>query len=143
MKKLILPAALLLASGCAQLNTGNTPQEFTLDKKYIVEWIGDQPLIDRSHLSITLGKDQRAFGHAGCNNWFASYQLSGQQLQLEAIATTRKLCAPSLMQQEQLFLEALAQIRRWDFSPQGQLQLWNAYGNVMRLWPAEPGKADQ
>jgi heat shock protein HslJ len=102
-----------------------------------VEWIGERPLIDRSHLTITLGEDGRAYGSAGCNHWFASYRRAGDALRFEQPGATRKLCAPALMEQEQRFLEALGQVQRWDVSGIGQLRLWPAEGKPIRLWPEE------
>lgn len=141
MRKLLFTmTASLLVSGCGLLQPkepASQPQ-LELEQKYIVEWIGQRPLIDRSHLSIQLEQQQKAGGFAGCNNWFASYVLQGDKLELDNIATTRKLCAPSLMEQEQSYLEALSQVQRWDFNDIGQLQLWPADGDPIRLWLQSP-----
>lgn len=135
MKLLILSALTLgVLSGCSLF--GNNGNKLQSGQKYIVEWIGERPLIDRSHLSLQLDtKQQRAHGFAGCNNWFGNYELQDGQLRINQIATTRKLCAPALMEQEQRYLAALPQIERWDFSAIGQLQLWPAKGAPIRLWP--------
>src|SRR5690606_8476097 len=128
-----LPVALAIALlGCAA-----DPLQLEQERSYRVEWLGERPLIDRSHLTLTLGTDGRAYGTAGCNHWFASYELSGQQLRFGAVGSTRKLCAPALMEQEQRFLDALSEIRRWDVSPIDQLRLWPAEGKPIRLWPEE------
>lgn len=134
MKKLSLILGLaIFASACSSLPSDSN--SLTQEQLYYVEWIGERPLIDSSYLSITLGKNLRAHGVAGCNNWFAEYQLNGKSLQLDKFATSRKLCAPALMEQEQRFLEALSQVKRWNFSEQGQLQLWPENGAPIRLWP--------
>ena len=130
MKKTLLASCALALSACGSLPS--TPLQ--TEQSYQVEWIGERPLIDRSMLTLTLLDDQRAAGLAGCNNWSASYQLSGNTLSLQNIATTRKLCAPALMEQETRFLESLSQVQRWDFSPTGQLRLWPAEGKPLRLW---------
>ncbi|MGG2397340.1 META domain-containing protein [Pseudomonas sp. SH1-B] len=122
----LLAAAL---AGC----TSNAPQLET-ERSYRVEWIGERPLIDRSHLTITFAADGRAHGNAGCNHWFAGYALNDDALTFEAPGSTRKMCAPALMEQEQRFLTALSQIKRWDFNAIGQLQLWPASGKPIRLW---------
>ncbi len=128
-----LIAILVLAS----LSACTSGPQLESDKAYQVEWIGERPLIDRSHLSITLGADGRAYGNAGCNHWFASYQLDGNKLSFAQVGATRKLCPPALMEQEQRFLEALGQIQRWDVSATEQLRLWPAIGKPIRLWPEE------
>ncbi|WP_375737731.1 META domain-containing protein [Pseudomonas boanensis] len=130
---------MLLLAGLAAGLTGCASDALQLqtDRTYQVEWIGERPLIDRSHLTVTLGEDGRAYGTAGCNHWFASYKLEGDQLSFGAAGSTRKMCAPSLMEQEQRFLEALTKVQRWDFSPIDQLRLWPTEGKPIRLWPAE------
>ncbi|UZT80241.1 META domain-containing protein [Ectopseudomonas chengduensis] len=127
-----LPLALLTATlvGCAS----DAPQLET-ERSYQVEWIGERPLIDRSHLTVTFAADGRAHGHAGCNHWFAGYMLKDDAVRFETPGSTRKMCAPSLMEQEQRFLAALTEVQRWDFNDIGQLQLWPATGKPIRLWP--------
>jgi heat shock protein HslJ len=133
MKHALVPTLFAATlSGCA-----SDPVQLENDKTYRVEWIGERPLIDRSHLTITLGEDGRAYGSAGCNHWFASYRRDGDALRFEQPGATRKLCAPALMEQEQRFLEALSQVQRWDVSGIGQLRLWPAEGKPIRLWPEE------
>ncbi|MFD3302683.1 META domain-containing protein [Aquipseudomonas alcaligenes] len=133
MKHALVPALFAATlSGCA-----SDPVQLENDTTYRVEWIGERPLIDRSHLTITLGEDGRAYGSAGCNHWFASYRRDGDALRFEQPGATRKLCAPALMEQEQRFLEALGQVQRWDVSGIGQLRLWPAEGKPIRLWPEE------
>lgn len=51
----------------------------------------------------------RVSGFAGCNRFMGQYRYSGQQLQLSGLATTRKLCAPVIMNQERILLSQLQQ----------------------------------
>ena len=133
MKHALVPALFAATlSGCA-----SDPVQLENDKTYRVEWIGERPLIDRSHLTITLGEDGRAYGSAGCNHWFASYRRDGDALRFEQPGATRKLCAPALMEQEHRFFEALQTVERWDISPIEQVRFWPAEGKPLRLWPEE------
>ncbi|SFI65653.1 heat shock protein HslJ [Pseudomonas guineae] len=125
----------LLAASLAGCAT-SSPQLQT-EQTYQVEWIGERPLIDSSHLTITLGDDGRAYGNAGCNHWFAGYTLTGAQISFSAAGSTRKMCAPALMEQEARFLENLSTVQRWDFSATEQLRLWPAEGKPLRLWPED------
>ena len=129
MKPLLISLLGATLLGCAS----QAPQ-LQHEHSYRVEWIGERPLIDRSYLSITFGADGRAYGSTGCNHWFAGYSQQDGQLRFDAPASTRKLCAESLMEQEQRFLTALAQVQRWDHNGIGQLQLWPASGKPIRLW---------
>ncbi|WP_137885168.1 META domain-containing protein [Pseudomonas sp. 2FE] len=130
--KRTLALSLLATSllGCA-----SDPLVLEQDSTYQVEWIGERPLIDNSHLTLTLGADGRAYGSAGCNHWFASYAMQGERLSFGQAGSTRKMCAPALMEQEARFLEALGKVQRWDVSPIDQLRLWPAQGKPIRVWP--------
>lgn len=102
---------------------------------YRVEWIGERPLMDYSYLNIILDRDNKAYGLAGCNYWSANYQLQANKLSFTTpIATTKRQCAPALMEQEQRFLKALPTIKTWDFSEIQQLQLWPTQGQPIKLW---------
>ena len=133
MKSLLLTLlAAVLITGCA-----SEPSALKQDHGYVLEWIGERPLIDNSHLTMTLGNDGRAYGNAGCNHWFAPYQLQGETLSFGPVGSTRKMCAPALMEQEHRFLEALGNVQRWDISPIEQLRLWPAQGKPLRFWLEE------
>ena len=95
MKKIAALLPLALLSACAS----NQPSLQT-ERTYRVEWIGERPLIDRSYLTVTLGEDNRAYGNAGCNHWFGSYELDGQRLRFSNLGSTRKMCAEEIMEQE-------------------------------------------
>lgn len=124
--------ATALLTGCA-----TDTDALKRDHGYVLEWIGERPLIDNSHLTMTLGKDGRAYGNAGCNHWFASYQLDGDAIRFGPVGSTRKMCAPALMEQEHRFLEAIGKVEHWDVSEVEQLQLWPAQGLPLRFWPEE------
>ncbi|MBA1230538.1 META domain-containing protein [Pseudomonas viridiflava] len=107
------------------------------DQSYVMEWIGERPLIDNSRLTMTLGADGRAYGNAGCNHWFAPYTLRDGTISFGALGKTRKMCAPALMEQEERFLKSMSSVQRWDISPIQQLRLWPAEGKPLRFWLEE------
>ncbi|MBV2131550.1 META domain-containing protein [Pseudomonas sp. MAP12] len=127
------PAILALAlAGCAA-----TPPALEQERTYRVEWIDERPLLEGSHLTITFGADDRAYGTGGCNHWFAGYGVEGEILRFSQIGSTRKACAPALMEQEARFFQALEHVRRWDLSPLEQLRLWPEQGKPIRLQPEQ------
>ena len=130
-------AAWIAVFGASLLGCAAEPVKLQQDRSYLLEWIGERPLIDRSHLTITLGADGRAYGTAGCNHWFAPYSLDGEKLSFGKVGSTRKLCAPALMEQEQRFLKSLETVQRWDISPIDQLRFWPAKGKPLRWWLEE------
>jgi len=129
----LLVASLLLA-GCA-----SDKIKLELNRTYVLEWIGERPLIDNSYLTITLDEDGRAFGTGGCNHWFASYTMKDQQISFGQTGSTRMMCAPALMEQEQRFFDALGKVQHWDLSETEQLRLWPAEGKPIRMWPEASG----
>ncbi len=133
MKRLALSALIGMSlMGCAA-----EPVQLQHNRSYILEWIGERPLMDYSHLTITLGDDGRAYGNGGCNHWFAPYTLEGHRLSFGKIGSTRKLCAPAVMEQETRFLQALEKVERWDISPIEQMRFWPAQGKPLRWWLEE------
>lgn len=130
----VLSSALVGAAlaGCAA-----EPIKLQQERSYVLEWIGERPLMDYSHLTLTLAADGRAYGNAGCNHWFAPYTLDGDKLSFGTVGSTRKLCAPALMEQEKRFLQALTTVQRWDISPIEQVRFWPAEGKPLRFWPEE------
>ncbi|MDN7140961.1 META domain-containing protein [Pseudomonas sp. JQ170] len=132
--KTLLLSALI---GTALLGCAAEPMKLEQERSYLLEWIGERPLMDYSHLTLTLAADGRAYGNGGCNHWFAPYQLDGDKLTFGKVGSTRKLCAPALMEQEKRFLQALETVQRWDVSPIEQVRFWPAEGKPLRFWPEE------
>jgi len=133
MKSLLLTLlAATLLSGCAA-----DTQALRRDHGYLLEWIGERPLMDYSHLTMTLGKDGRAYGNAGCNHWFAPYTLDGERISFGPVGSTRKMCSPAVMEQEHRFVQAIGTVQRWDISQIDQLRLWPGHGAPLRFWLEE------
>lgn len=128
-------ALALLAIGL--FGCSSEPLQVVNERVYQAEWINGQPRIHHSHPTLILGQDGRAYGNGGCNHWFASYSLEGDKLSFSEIGSTRKMCPPPLMEQEQRFLDSLSKVLRWDFSSKEQLRLWPAEGKPMRLEPQD------
>ena len=122
-------SALLLA-GCA-----GQPPVIEAGSSYRVSWIGEQPVRDDTYLAVTFDENDRAFGTGGCNHWFAGYGVEGMIMRFSKVGSTRRLCAPEVMQQEQAFFDALTQVRHWDRNDDGELRLWPEQGKPLRLQP--------
>ena len=58
-----------------------------------------------------------ARGHAGCNNFFGSFETSGDTLSFSALGSTMMAC-PEGMDTEQAFLQALGETNRYEISGQ-------------------------
>lgn len=53
-------------------------------------------------------RERRLSGSSGCNRYFASYSLTGDHLRIGPLGSTRMMCNPDQMAQEDRFLQALA-----------------------------------
>ncbi|KFI32823.1 lipoprotein [Haematobacter missouriensis] len=87
-----------------------------------MEDIGGSGIIDGSHVTLAFANG-RVSGRAGCNGYFAGYELTGESLRFQQAGATMMACAPALMDQERKFLDALASVTDFDFSNDGALLL--------------------
>lgn len=69
--------------------------------------------------------DQRISGRAGCNYFFADYSTQNDQLDVERITTSRKICFSTVMHQEQLLLKMLAEAKRFERGADGSLIIYS------------------
>jgi len=135
---LLATAALTACSTSKKVPDNAEPAVLQVGSSWQVEWLGERPLVDNSHLTLTLAEEGRAYGDGGCNRWLSGYELQGDSLKFTAPVSTMMACPQALMEQEQRFLNMLDKVTRWDFSANGQLQLWPEQGEPIRLWVEQP-----
>jgi heat shock protein HslJ len=83
----------------------------------------------------------RLSGFAGCNDYFASLAVTGDQIQVSAPGSTRKACAPTVMELEQEYLTLIAKASAFVVTP-GRLELSLSDGSGMEFRsPAGTSKA--
>jgi heat shock protein HslJ len=75
------------------------------------------------------GADGRVTGSAGCNTYMGPYQSEARSLTIGPLATTRRLCAQPVMEQETAFLAALQTATQYQFES-GGLVLRDASGAI-------------
>jgi heat shock protein HslJ len=97
---------------------------------WTVEEIAGRGVDDQPPVELVLLPEGRAGGTGGCNRLTGGYALDGASLRFGALAATRMACAPALMDQEQRFFAALAEVRGWRIE-QGRLLLTDAGGAVV------------
>jgi heat shock protein HslJ len=90
------------------------------------ETITGRPVVDSAASTITFEADGRVSGHGGCNRYFGTSTIAGEQLSFGAMAATRMACAPGLMDQEARFFEALGSAERWTIGADGLLLIYSA-----------------
>ena len=87
-------------------------------------------LINGTEITANFGEDGRVTGSAGCNDYFATYTIEGDQISIGQAGLTRKACAnpEGIMEQEQLLLEALQMADVYSIRG-GQLDLRTSEGS--------------
>lgn len=104
--------------GCA-----GSPASLLQAREWVVEDIDAKGIIDMSRITLNFTDNRQVYGRAGCNNYRGSFQLTGEQLTVEKIASTQMACAPALNNQETHFLDLLNQVIRFDIRQDGALIL--------------------
>ncbi len=83
-----------------------------------------------TEITAMFGEDGRLTGSAGCNNYMTGYTVDGNTISIEPAATTRKMCADDVMQQESAYLAALLMAETFDIQGD-RLELRTADGALV------------
>ncbi len=123
----VVLAASLLAGTAVTATATSLPQGV-----WIVEDIDGRGVID--NLQSTLEADgDRVAGMAGCNRYNGQLREDGTALSIGPVISTRMMCPPAVMDQEQKLFSALARVRGMDLR-NGLLHLLDAEGrSIIRL----------
>lgn len=80
--------------------------------------------LPNTRISAVFSKDGEVTGSAGCNRYFAAYNVTDKNIKIGPAATTKMFCAlpQGTMKQESAFLRALESAARFRFKD-GQLEL--------------------
>lgn len=115
---------------------GGRPEKMLRGTEWVVEDIGDTGIIDSSRVTMEFLEDQHVAGHASCNQFSGGWNLTGEGLDLTRLVSTRKACAPALMNQEERFLSLLEEVQNFDIGRHGELLLRAADGRSIRATPS-------
>lgn len=91
-----------------------------------VEDIDNGGIIDRSMITMDFSEGGRIMGFTGCNRYFGDANVARDALSLGGIGSTRRACAPALMNQEQRFLNALNDAARYAIDKDTWLVVYDA-----------------
>jgi heat shock protein HslJ len=98
--------------------------------------MGKPPLAGTS-ISAQFTSDGKVSGSAGCNQYSGSYTVSGSKIDFSApLATTKMMCEPAVMEQENAYLQALGEARSFSVSGD-QLTLTGADNALLALFQAQ------
>ncbi len=123
-------SACQLLSGHAQeheMSRGFSPDEL-VGPEWVVENIADQGIVDASRVTLNFDGKGRVFGKASCNGYSGQYEKTGEAWTFSQLITTKKLCPPALMTQEQRFTAILAEVETIGRDASGALVLTDSAG---------------
>lgn len=92
------------------------------------------PLVPGSQITAEF-KDGQLSGRSGCNNYFASYQVNGNVLQISGAGGTEMFCSEpeGVMDQETAYLKTLGMAASYQISG-GKLQIADASGKPILIY---------
>jgi len=135
---LLLALWLLAITGCANVTKVNMAEFDLTNTEWWVEDIDGKGVIDMSHTTLWFQEQGGVTGDTGCNRYRGSAEISGTSISFGPMAGTRKACAPSLMDQEMKFYQAIAKVMSWEIADTGLLHLKDANSNtIIRAWQVE------
>lgn len=139
MKPVLLLAALLALAGCAREVSVMKGQEQVISVtlaggSWRVEDVNGGGVIDNARLDMTFDVTElRVSGHAGCNSFSGSFVETGMVVQFGPLMTTRKMCAPALMDLEAKLLGALQAATSVSYDATGAATLRTPDGRRIKL----------
>lgn len=84
-------------------------------------------------------EDLRVAGSAGCNRYFGTYQLDGDQLQIPGpLGSTMMMCPDAQMMIEDTYLPTLGLVNSYEIDENNQLNLFDADGNSILVFQVDP-----
>tara|TARA_R110002124_G_scaffold61744_4_gene169008 strand:- start:478 stop:1626 length:1149 start_codon:yes stop_codon:yes gene_type:complete len=117
---------------------GGSPQSLLTGREWIVEDVDDKGVIDNTRMSMNFTAEGLLGGVLACNHYSTGYQLTGEGLTTQAIASTNKACVPALMNQDGHFLEVLGDINRFEIDNAGALLLYSSDNRSIKARAQEP-----
>lgn len=94
-----------------------------LGTAWLAEDIDGRGVIDRARSTLEFPITGQVAGLAACNRYFGAVSLTADTIAVGNLASTRKMCSESLMEQEQRFLAALSKAKRLELTHEGQILL--------------------
>ena len=121
---------LILLAGCAAAPGG---RQFS-EREWRASNLNGVPILPGSSVTLRLEGGGRVSGNAGCNLYSGTYRrMSKEGIDFTTLATTRKACAPELMDQERRFLSILEAVEGYSFYSDGSFSLVSPDGRAIRF----------
>lgn len=117
-------AELTTADGTLKGCGGNS-MSLLEEKQWTVSSINGEPVMEADNAPlISITDDMQIYGSTGCNRYIGPFWMQGDgALGIGSLAVTQMACDTALTEQEQLFLDTLASVQRFDIDDAGSLLL--------------------
>ena len=117
--RIVLMMSLLAGCSLPQQapDTGDTPS--LAGSSWLANDIDDTGVTDKLQFTLNFDADLRVSGISGCNRYTGQATVSGQDLTLGPLASTRMACPEATMNQEDRFLAVLNQAAGWSLDAEG------------------------
>jgi heat shock protein HslJ len=115
---------LIAGAGCMSAEDPATPR--LPGTSWRAETIMGRPVVETAVSTILFEEDDRVHGQAGCNRYFGSSTLDGEQISFGPLGATKMACAEALMDQEARLFHALESAERWTIDDRGLLLIYSA-----------------
>ena len=104
----------LFVTGCQAMRARSEETLKLAGTSWLAEDIDGRGVIDNLQSTLRFETSERVSGIAGCNRFFGSVTVDGDAISFGALGATRMACPPAIMDQEDRFLKALANARRFE-----------------------------
>lgn len=95
---------------------GGRPLDLLLGGEWTVAALGGAPVSGEGLPTLLFFEEGRVAGLAGCNRYFASFELTGERLSFADAGMTMMACAEDLMARERAFAAALGAAASFDIA---------------------------
>jgi len=102
---------------------GGSPFDLLAESQWRVSEISGGDPVGEAKITLDFLPEGRVAGSGGCNRYHAAFEIGGEGVSFGRTAATMMACQPAVMGLERRFFDALADIRTFDFSPDGALLL--------------------
>jgi putative lipoprotein len=109
----VVPVLFMTLMGCATVQA-ETDNESLTGITWLAEDINGKGVIDMLQTTLEFADDGKIGGNGGCNRYFGSATITGQDIEIGPLGATRMMCPESIMNQEMDFMQALAKVTRWE-----------------------------
>ena len=111
IKLMLFIFGLLLTGACSHTDRSRVSIVELVGTEWGLEEINGTPVADRVQSTLHFERHDWLVGWGGCNRYFAGLRSDGDRIRIGPIGSTRRICPPVVMNQEDRFFEALEKAR--------------------------------